>query len=185
MERIMTWIDWAIVIVLLGFVVGGLAQGFFRTACSLVGLIFGLSLAAWNYGRIAAFLMPMVRIEAIADAIGFFFIAIVVLALGNLVGNILGKALDWMGLGCLDMLAGAVLGFFQGLIFVTLCVLVGVAFFPNAAWLTQSQLPKQFFGALHMSSRITPGELGDRVRDGLHRMELEAPQWAHPKNGVS
>lgn len=181
----MTWIDWAIVIVLFGFVVGGLAQGFFRTACSLVGLLLGLSLASWNYGRVAAFLMPMVRIEAVADAIGFFFIAIVVLAIANLIGNVLGKALDWMGLGCLDMLGGAVLGFFQGTIFISLCILVGVAFFPNAAWLTQSRLPRQFFGALHLSARVTPEQLADRVRDGLRRLELEAPQWSHSGNGSS
>ncbi len=181
----MTWIDWAIVAVMLGFVIGGLAQGFFRTACSLMGLIVGLSLAAWNYGRIAAIVTPIVKFEAIADAIGFFFIAIVVLALANLLGNMLGKALHWMGLGCLDMLAGGALGFFQGLIFVSLCVLVGVAFFPGSVWLTQSRLPRQFFGVLHLSTHITPGELADRVREGFHKMELEAPDWAHPKNGVS
>jgi membrane protein required for colicin V production len=181
----MTWIDWAIVIVLIGFVLAGLAQGFFRTACSLVGLLLGLSLASWHYGRIASFLMPMVRIEAVADAIGFFFIAILVLAVANLIGNVLGNALDWLGLGCLDMMGGAVLGFFQGLVFVSLCVLVGVAFFPNSPWLTESRLPRQFFGALHMSMRVTPGELADRVREGFHKMELEAPHWPHPGSGSS
>jgi len=181
----MTLVDWAILFVLIGFVLAGLVQGFFRTACSLVGLIVGLSLAAWNYWRIASLLIALVKVEAIADAIGFFFIAIVVFAFANLIGKMLGKALEWMGLGCLDMLGGAVLGFFQGLVFVTLCVLVGVAFFPDSAWLKESRLPKQFFGALHMSMRVTPGELTDRVREGFHKMELEAPQWTHPKDGVS
>jgi membrane protein required for colicin V production len=180
----MTLVDWAIVIVLLGFTVGGFVQGFFRTACSLIGLLLGLSLASWNYASVAARLMPIVKLEAVADTIGFFLIAIVVLALANLVGNILGKALDWMGLGCLDMLAGGILGFFQGMIFVTLCVMVGVAFFPGSAWLTQSRLPKQFFGALHLSMRVTPGELTERVRQGFHKMELETPDWTHPKGGV-
>jgi membrane protein required for colicin V production len=181
----MTLVDWAIVFTMCGFVLAGLVQGFFRTACSLVGLIVGLSLAAWNYWRIASLLIALVKVEAIADAIGFFFIAIVVFALANLVGKVLGKALEWMGLGCLDMLGGAVLGFFQGLVFLTLCVLVGVAFFPDSAWLKDSRLPKQFFGALHMSMRVTPDELTDRVREGFHKMELEAPEWVHPKNGVS
>jgi len=181
----MTLVDWAIVITMIGFVLAGLVQGFFRTACSLVGLIFGLSLAAWNYGRIAALLIGLVRVEAIANAIGFFFIAIVVFALANLVGKVLGRALEWMGLGCLDMLGGAVLGFFQGLVFVTLCVLVGVAFFPDSAWLKDSQLPKQFFSTLHMSMRVTPSELTDRIRDGFHKIELDAPDWVHPKDHVS
>ena len=48
----MTWVDWAIVIVLAVTVIGGLTQGLFRSVCSLAGLIFGLLLAAWNYGRV-------------------------------------------------------------------------------------------------------------------------------------
>jgi hypothetical protein len=68
------------------------------------------------------------------------------------------------------------------MIFITLCVLVGVAFFPNAAWLKDSRLPRQFFGALHMSMNVTPGELADRVREGFHKMELGSHSLAHPGN---
>jgi membrane protein required for colicin V production len=179
----MTWVDWAIIFGLIVSVLTGLFQGFFRTAFSLVGLLLGLSLAAWNYGHIASILMPVVRIEAVADTIAFFLIAILVLAAANVIGSLLGKALDWMGLGCLDMLGGAVLGFFQGILLVTLCILVTVAFFPQAAWLTQSRLPREFFGACHVSTRMTPAELADRVRQGLRTLELESPKWLHPTNG--
>lgn len=179
----MTWADWAIVIVLLASVLGGLFQGFFRTACSLIGLLFGLSLASWYYSRIAAVMMPVVRIEAVADVIGFFLIALLVMALANLVGNLLGKALDWMGLGCLDMLGGAILGFFQGVVFVTLCLMVAIAFFPKSPWLEQSQLPRQFIGTLHISTHMTAQELAERVREGIHTMEVESPNWLHPNHG--
>jgi membrane protein required for colicin V production len=181
----MTWADWAIICVLLASVLGGLFQGFFRTACSLIGLLFGLSLAAWNYGRVAAFLSPMVRIEAVADVIGFFVILLLVLAIANVVGNLLGKALDWMGLGCLDMLGGGILGFFQGVVFVTLCIMIAVAFFPKAQWLTQSRLPRQFLGALHVSAHMTPDELTERVREGIRTMEMASPNWLHPNHGGS
>ena len=46
----MTWVDWVIVVVLAVAMLGGLAQGFLRSACSLAGLFLGLALAAWNYG---------------------------------------------------------------------------------------------------------------------------------------
>lgn len=179
----MTWADWGIVVVLLASVLGGLFQGFFRTACSLIGLLFGLALASWHYGKIAALLLPMVRVEAVADVIGFFVIALLILALANFIGNLLGKALDWMGLGCLDMIGGGILGFFQGVVFVTLCLMVAVAFFPKSEWLAQSRLPRQFFGALHMSTRMTPEELANRVRDGIRTMETETPGWMHPNHG--
>jgi membrane protein required for colicin V production len=81
------------------------------------------------------------------------------------------------------MLAGAVLGFFQGILLVTLCILVTVAFFPQAGWLTQSRLPKEFFGACHLGTHITPAELAERVRQGFRTLELESPKWMHPNNG--
>jgi membrane protein required for colicin V production len=179
----MTWVDWAIVLVVLASVLTGLFQGFFRTACSLVGVLFGLSVASWNYMRVAPLLMPMVRIEGIANIIAFLLVAMLIVVAANVVGNLLGKALDWMGLGCLDMLGGAVLGFIQGIVVVTLCVLVAVAFFPKAEWLTQSRLPRQFFAACHLGTHVTPGELAERVRQGLRTLELESPQWMHPNGG--
>ena len=68
----MALVDWLIVLVIALAVLGGFQQGFFRSVSSLGGLLLGLVLAAWNYGRVAALFMPLVRIDAIADAIGSF-----------------------------------------------------------------------------------------------------------------
>ena len=62
----MTWIDWAIVFVMVMSVVAGLAQGFFRSICSLGGLVLGLALAAWNYRIVAAPLQRLVGNEEVA-----------------------------------------------------------------------------------------------------------------------
>lgn len=179
----MIWVDWVIVIALASSVIGGLVQGFFRTACSLIGLIFGLTLAAWNYGRVAALFRPLVRVEAIANAIGFFLIALIVMVIANAIGAVLSRILKKIGLGCLDSLAGGVLGFFQGVVLVTLAITVTVAFFPQAGWLAQSRLARQFFGACHMSTHLSPEELADKVRHGLRLLEQETPPWMHPGNG--
>jgi len=179
----MTLVDWAIVILLVLSVLGGLQQGFFRSACSLGGLFLGLVLAAWNYARLASVLKPLVRIEAVADTIGFLLIALVVMGLAGILGTILAKALHQIGLGCLDSLAGAVFGLLQGALLVTLCILVAVAFFPKAHWLVQGKLPKQFFGACHLSTHMSPAELARRVREGLKTLEDESPRWMHPDHG--
>jgi membrane protein required for colicin V production len=181
----MAWIDWAIVIVLALSVLGGLRQGFFRAVFSLGGLLLGLLLAAWNYGRVAALLVPIVRLEPVADCIGFLLIAIVVMALAGAVGSILAKTLHHLGLGCLDRLGGAALGFFQGVLLVTLCVWVAIAFRPHAEWLTEGRLPRKFFGACHLSTHLSPNELSQRVREGLSTLERETPVWMHPEGGKS
>src|ERR1035438_8638196 len=98
--------DWAIVVIMVLSVLGGLTQGFFRSVFSLAGLVLGLALAAWNYRLIAALMLPMVRIEAVANVIGFLLIALIVMGLAAVAGKILSKVFHHLGLGCLDRLAG-------------------------------------------------------------------------------
>src|SRR4051794_35148326 len=151
----MTLVDWAVVIIMAVSVVAGMARGFFRTVCSLGGLVIGLAVAAWNYARLAQGFIPMVRIPAGADTIAFLLIALLIMVLIGLVGNLLAKALKMIGLGWLDSIAGAVFGFFQGVVLVVVFILVVVAFFPQEQWLAQSTLPRMFFGTLHVSTNVT------------------------------
>jgi membrane protein required for colicin V production len=176
----MAWVDWAIVIVVATSMLSGLSQGFVRSACSLGGLALGLVLAAWNYDSVAAVLMAVVRIETVADVLGFLLIALGVMALAGMLGAVIANALHQLGLGCLDKLAGAAFGFFRGALLVTLCILVTVAFLPQAHWLVVARLPRLFFGACHLSTRMSPAELAERVREGLMTLEQESPRWLHP-----
>jgi membrane protein required for colicin V production len=179
----MALVDWLIVIVIALAVLGGFQQGFFRSASSLGGLLLGLVLAAWNYGRVAALFVPLVRIDAVADVIGFLLIALVVMAVVGFVGGFLGSAMHQIGLGWLDRLAGGAFGFLQGALLVTVVILVTVAFFPKAHWLLNARLPKSFFGACHLSTHVSPHELAERVRHGLRDLEEESPRWLHPGSG--
>jgi membrane protein required for colicin V production len=178
----MTWVDWAILIVMALSVLAGLQQGFFRSFCSLGGLLLGLVLAAWNYARVAELLKPLVRIEPVADTIGFILIALFVMGLASLIGTVLAKALHKVGLGCLDSLAGAAFGLFQGALLVTLCIMAALAFFPKAHWLAEGKLPRHFFGACHLGTNMSPAELAKRVREGLKSLEDESPPWMHPSH---
>ncbi|HEY1984800.1 MAG TPA: CvpA family protein [Terracidiphilus sp.] len=176
----MTLVDWAVVIIMLAAVLAGMAQGFFRSICSLGGLVIGLAVAAWNYGRLAAILLPLVRLPAVAYTIAFLLIALLVMAAISLIGNLLAKAFKMIGLGWLDGIAGAIFGFFQGVVLVVVFILVIVAFFPQEQWLAESTLPRMFFGALHVSTHVTPSDLSSRVHTGLRSLEVQSPRWMHP-----
>jgi membrane protein required for colicin V production len=175
----MTWVDWAIAIIMVGAVLHGLSQGFFRAVCSLGGLLLGLAIADWNYGHVARLFLPLVRIRAVADAIGFLLIFLLVGAIAGLLGAILSKAFRTLGLGWLDGIAGAVFGFVQGLFLVTIGIVVIVAFFPGTQWLAEARLPRMFLGACHLSVHMSPAELADRVRHGLKLLEEQSPRWMH------
>ncbi len=181
----MIWVDWVIVLVILLAILGGLREGFFRSACSLAGLLLGLALATWNYGLVAGWLMFCVHIEAVADVIGFLAIAFAVMALFGIAGQMIAKTVHGMGLGCLDRLLGAVFGFLQGTLLVMVVILVALAFYPHAHWLARAKLPKYFFTACHMTARMSPEEMADRIRHGLLVLENESQQWLHSgKSGV-
>ena len=179
----MTVVDWIIVVILASAVLAGIARGFFRSVFSLAGLVLGLALAAWNYWRAAAWLKPMVHSVEVANCVGFAVIALTVMAIAAILGSLLAKVFKKVGLGCLDRMAGAVFGFVEGLVFVTVCILVTVAFFPQTVWLTEARLPRYFFGALHVSVRVTPSRLADRVRKELQTLESESPEWMHKESG--
>ena len=58
-----------------------MAQGFFRSVCSLGGLVLGLGgggVELWP--RRSACFLPLVRIDAVANAIAFLLIALLVMA---------------------------------------------------------------------------------------------------------
>jgi membrane protein required for colicin V production len=176
-------VDVAIIVVLALSVLVGLAQGFFRSFCSLGGLILGLAIAEWNYPLVANPLNRLIHNDEISNIVGFILIAIVIMAIAGILGSFFAKTLKAIGLGCLDRLAGAVFGFFQGILLVTLAILVTVAFYPQAHWLLESRLPRHFFAACHLSTQVSPEILAKRVREGLKTLEGEAPQWMHPHEG--
>ncbi len=94
----MTWVDWAIIGILLLSTVGGLAQGFLRAACSLIGLVMGISIAAWNYHVVSNSMQVVIHNEAIANIVAFLLIAVLVMAVCNVLGRMLWPR-HWIGWG--------------------------------------------------------------------------------------
>jgi membrane protein required for colicin V production len=179
----MVWVDWVILLAMVLTILDGFRHGFLRSFCSLTGLVAGLALAAWNYGRLGKLIMFSVRFEAAADTIAFLLIAFCVMGVFSLSGKVLSKGVHAAGLGCLDKLAGGLFGFVQGALFVMVAILVAVAFYPRARWVSEARLPHLFFGACHVTARMSPDDLAERIRHGLSILEDETPQWMHPNTG--
>ncbi len=115
-----------------------------------------------QYGTInmrEAIFLPLVHIiEALANAIGFLLIAILVMLIAGVLGGILEKTFRWVGLGCLDTLLGAVFGFLQGVLMVMIFVLVVLRispFFRGLGWLAGCEASAGVFGACHICGAWT------------------------------
>jgi membrane protein required for colicin V production len=178
----MQLVDWIILAGLAVATLGGLAQGFFRAACGLAGLIFGYMAAIWNYHYVARLFLPVVQLEPLANAIGFLLIILLVMLAGAILGGFLEKMFHFAGLGCIDALLGAVLGFLQGVVVVMVFVVLTIAFFPGMVWLANARIPPMFFEACHMSMDMSPRELSDQMENGLKRLKQESPGWIRPSH---
>jgi uncharacterized membrane protein required for colicin V production len=146
----------------------------------LAGLVVGFMAATWNYARVGKIFFAFVRIEALANAIGFLVIILLVMLAGAVIGGSLEKTFRRAGLGCIDSLLGAILGFFQGVVIVMVFVLVALAFFPGTSWLTDAKIPPMFFQACHVSMKMSPKELNDKVQVEIMKLKRESPEWIHP-----
>lgn len=167
----MTVVDWVIMIVLAVAAITGLVQGFVRSVFGLAGLVLGLQIAFRNFPQAAAKLAPLVHAEPVANAIAFIGIAILIMALAALVGHILAKLFRIIGLGWLDALAGAVFGFAEGVLLVSVCILATVAFFPQAAWLSESKTPQLFVSACEATLDLSPAKFAEHVHEGIQRLK--------------
>jgi len=160
-------LDWAIVVILLLSVLLAAAQGFLHELISLAGVVVGYLLAAWEYWRVARWIVPYVKSEAVAESAAFLgiFIAVVIAA------GILGRIVRWLaheaGLVWADRLLGAVFGVIRGNVIVAVLVLALAAFAPGTPWLGRSSLGGYFLVGSRGMSWLAPATLRQKVRQGV------------------
>jgi membrane protein required for colicin V production len=177
----MNLIDIVIVLILVLSAVFGFRSGLIRCISSLVGLIAGISIASWNYKGFAFRLMGTIHSQALAEAISFCLIALIVMIVAALIGLLLKSMIHGIGLAWLDRLLGLIFGLLRGAVLVSLCIIVLAAFFPETLWLGNSQLSRYFLGSVDITAQVSPGELKDKILNGLHTLEKDTPNWLSPK----
>jgi membrane protein required for colicin V production len=176
----MAIVDWVIAAIVILAVIGAAKNGFFIEAFSLGGVVLGLLIASWNFQRLMPWLLHVVHTPAVAEAISFLAIALAIMVVAGVVGQILHRTAHTIGLGWLDRLVGAAFGFLKGCIVVTLGVMALAAFFPQSGWLDHSRLAPYFLSAAHTTTAVTPTELGERIREGVKIIRDAQPDWLKP-----
>jgi membrane protein required for colicin V production len=177
----MSLVDIVIVLVLVLSAIQGYRSGLITSVASLLGLIGGIAIASWQYPQFVGIFVPILRSEALADAVSFALVALVVMLLAGLLGMLIKGLIHGIGLGWLDRLTGLFFGILRGALLITLCIVTLAAFFPDTRWLGDAQLAKYFMGTAHLTTHMTPEQLKAKILHGLHVLEKDSPQWLHPK----
>lgn len=118
-----TWMDVAIIIVLMGGIILGVSHGMIRQLLSLLGLFFGAALASQRHQDVAA-LLGFIGDPNWSRVISFAVIILAVLIAANIVGSVLARMLRLMMLGCLDSLGGGAIGAVESFFLVQVALIL-------------------------------------------------------------
>jgi membrane protein required for colicin V production len=163
----MTAADWLIVVVVLLNVIAAAIQGFFAEALSMAGLVIGYIIAAWQYQRLAEWLMSFLKSELLADIFGFLIIFFAVLILFSIAGRIARKLMKAVGLSGFDRFLGALLGLVKGGLVVAVVLMGLTAFTPTSQMLEKSVLAPYFLVVGRAAIWVAPSEMRARFYEGL------------------
>ena len=163
----MTAADWLIVVVVLLSVVSAAIQGFFAEALSMAGLVIGYIVAAWQYERLAAWLMSFLKNEWLADIFGFLVIFFAILIVFSIAGRVMRKLMKAVGLSGFDRFLGALLGMLKGGLVVAVVLMGLTAFTPTSKMLENSQLAPYFLVVGRAAIWVAPSALRARFYEGL------------------
>ena len=131
----LNWVDWAILLILLGYILAGIRRGFLAGTLDLLGMAISLGAAILGYRQAAAWLLQMFDIPRAMAYIGAFLSIVIavqlfysillsaILRVTSPIQLLLGPLLIF------DKTLGAIPGAIKGLIFTTL-ILMPFALFP-------------------------------------------------------
>jgi membrane protein required for colicin V production len=182
----MTAADWLIVVAVLLSVVMAAIQGFFAEILSMAGLVVGYIVAAWQYQRLAEWLMSFLKNEWLAEIFGFLIIFFAIMILFGIAARIARKLMKEVGLSGFDRFLGALLGLVKGGLVVAVVLMGLTAFTPTSTMLEKSQLAPYFLVVGRAAIWVAPSALRARFYEGLdflHRApkELNGPPPSRSK----
>lgn len=176
----MTPFDWVLVAILAYSTILAFVRGFLREIFALGGLIAGLILAAWNYGKLAAILARFISTPEVAQITSFLLILVAVAVLATLLGRALHSTAHAIGLGFFDRLLGAVFGLARGCLIGVVILMAVAAFLPQSKWVANSRLSSYFLTGAHAVSFVVPHDLREQIVDGAAKLKHNAPDWIKP-----
>jgi membrane protein required for colicin V production len=161
----MSWIDAAIVVVLLFFIVTAFQNGFIRETISLASAIGGVVLAGLLYDNMASAFFDSVDNETTKNVISFLIILGGVALLGQLLAILVHPAVVIMQLGIADQLLGAAFGAVKGFVIIDALLILMVTYprYDMDKRIDDSEFATLLLDASEPLQKILPDVFGNSV----------------------
>ncbi|MDN3523791.1 CvpA family protein [Halomonas sabkhae] len=123
----LTWIDWLCIAVLALTAITGLFRGLVREALGLASWVVALLAARWLSQPVAERLASLIESPDGRLVLAFVLVVFVVILACGLVIRVMHAAVEWVGMGLFNRLAGAAFGAAKGgAVLVLATVLIGL-----------------------------------------------------------
>lgn len=161
----MNWLDFAIIAVLVGFVLAAYSAGLIREAVTLVAIVAGVVIAGLLYDKLARDVLVFLNDKQAALAVSFLVLFGAVYLFGQVAAYTLKTGASLLMLGPADRLGGAAFGLLKGLIVVEVLLIVFAAY-PQLGLgkaVSGSALAPLFVDHVSVVLNILPGDFSHRI----------------------
>jgi len=124
----MTWVDAAIVVIFLFFIVTAFKAGFVREIIGITSAIVGVIAAGLLYRDVAETMLTAIDNEITANVIGFLIIFVGITVAGQLLAMLIHPAVVIMQLGIADQLLGAMFGAAKAFVIIEALLILFITF---------------------------------------------------------
>ena len=161
----MNWIDAAIVITFLFFIITGFNNGFVREIIALSAAILGVVLAGMFYDDVADKLLGSIDNETAKAALGYMIIFVGVTVIGQLLAFLVQPAMMLVQLGIADQLLGAFFGAVKAFVIIEALLILMVTYprYDMDQRINDSEFGSRMLEFADPILRILPDEFEARV----------------------
>lgn len=161
----MSWLDYAVIGVLLVSIIVSAMRGVVREIISLGGWIIAFLAANLFAGPLSIHLPQAIPGETLRTLASFLAIFIFALIFSSLVGLLMSRLVKAVGLGPIDRVLGAFFGIARGAIIVMVAVLAaGLTSAPRQAWWKESMTGSHLREAALALKPWLPDSFAQRLR---------------------
>jgi len=161
----MSWIDVAIIAIIVLSALVGVARGLIRELISLATWIAALGLGYLYHKEAAELLVPYLSEPSVRPLAAFVAIALAVLILGAILGAFLTMVVDRIGLTWIDRALGLFFGAARGLVVVSLAVfLASLTPLPDEPWWKESRAVDELQQLADWMLSLVPPEIQARLK---------------------
>ena len=161
----MNWLDFIIILVVIGFVAAAYSAGLIREVVTLVAVLLGIVIAGALYNKLAKDVLVFLSDEDAARAISFLILFGAVYLFGQIMAYVLKTGAALVMLGWADHIGGGVFGLFQGLLVVQVLLILFAAY-PSLKLdgaIADSQLGRYFVDDVPIALHVLPGDFDVRI----------------------